>query len=893
MAQPKGRTAVTASVSSPIGGWNARDSIAEMPPLDAVVLDNMFPTPTDVQLRLGYTKASVLTTTTGVQTISSITVSGITATLTTAVAHGLSTGSTVSITGATPAGFNGVYTITVLNSTTFTYKPIAVPAGNATVVGVYAIGITTPINSLMNYAGATTQDLFAAAGTKIYDVSGDVAIASHTISNDKMQHINITTPGGHFLVACNGQDATTFYDGTNWINNASTETPQVMQTITRVGTLATVTTASAHGLVTGNQIVVAGVTPVAYNGTFIITVLNATQFTYVMASTPASSATANGTAYAITSITNTGTGALVTTASDHNLYTGNIVVVAGATPAAYNGTYAITRQSATTFTYALTTNPGTNATVVGTYSVTAQTISVLTRFGTTATVATSTAHGLLTGNQITVAGCTPSDYNGTFIITRISDTQFSYIMATTPATDATVIGTYLVVAQTISSNVLTGVIAKATTPVNHDLVTGDQVIVSGCVPVAYNGTYNIIRISDTEFSYIMASAPITGATTVGTYATYQGTYSINYAITGVNSNKFIHVNLFKNRLYFTEEGSMRVWYLPVNSIAGQAEPLEFGSIARNGGFIQGMATWTIDAGQGADDYAVFVTSMGEVIVYNGTDPNDAATWALKGVWQLGYVFARRCFYKFSGDILLLTQDGLVPLASALQSSRLDPRVNLTDKIYYAISQAATLYGINFGWQINYYASQNMLIINVPFNDGVQQFVMNTISKAWASFSSISAQCWELSNDQMYFGSNGYVGHFWNAYSDNGNNINASVQQAYSYFDARGQLKRFTMIRPIFQTDNGTPSVLAGINVDFDTQNSLGTVSFNAQNVAIGSWDNAIWDESQWGGTLSITKSWQGVTGLGYSGGVAMRIVSQGIDVHWASTDYVMERGGVL
>lgn len=819
MAQPKGRTAVTASVSSPIGGWNARDSIAEMPPLDAVVLDNMFPTPTDVQLRLGYTKAC-----TGI---------------------------------------------------------------------VDDLDNALPVNSLMNYAGPSTQDLFAAAGDYIWDVSGTTAVQSHAITNDKMQHINMTTAGGSFLIACNGQDATTFWNGTEWINNASTDTPQVMEEITHVGDVATVTTADPHGLVTGNQVVISGVTPAAYNGTFSITVVNATTFTYEMASTPSTDATANGTDYAITSITNTGTGALVTTASAHNLYTGNIVVVAGATPSAYNGTYAITRQSATTFTYALIANPGGNATVVGTYSVAAVTISGLSHSGDTANATTSTSHGLLTGNQITVSGSTPSEYNGTFIITRINDTQFSYVMASEPATDATVIGTYVVVAQTISTNVQTGIIAKLTTPANHDLVTGDVVTISGCIPTAYNGTYNIIRVSATEFSYIMASAPVSDATTVGTYATAQGTYSINYAITGVNSNKFIHVNLFKNRLYFTEEGSMRVWYLPVNSIAGEARPLEFGGIARNGGFIQGMATWTIDAGQGADDYAVFVTNMGEVIVYNGTDPDSADTWALKGVWQLGFVFARRCFYKFSGDILLLTQDGLVPLASALQSSRLDPRVNLTDKIYYAISQAATYYSSNFGWQIAYYASENMLLINVPFSTGSQQFVMNTISKAWANFTDISSQCWELSNDQMYFGSTGYVGHFWNAYSDDGNNINAEVQQAYSYFDARGQLKRFTMVRPIFQTDNGIPGVLVGINVDFDTQNNLGSVSFNAQNAAIGSWDNAIWDESQWGGTLSITKSWQGVTGIGYSGGIAMKIASQGIDVHWASTDYVMERGGVL
>ena len=819
MAQPKGRTAVTASVSSPIGGWNARDSIAEMPPLDAVTLNNLFPTPTDVQLRLGYTKACT--------------------------------------------GIND------------------------------GLGNPLPVNSLMNYAGTNTQDLFCAAGQYIWDVSGTTAVQSHAITNDKMQHINITTPGGHFLVACNGQDATTFWNGSEWINNAATDVPQVMDSITHVGAVATVTTAIAHGLVTGNQIVVSGVTPSAYNGTFIITVLNATQYTYTMHSTPASNATANGTAYTISSITNTGTGALVTTAADHNLYTGNTVVITGAVPSAYNGTWEITRQSATTFTYALTSNPGTNATTVGTYSVAAATMTSMSHVGTLATVTTSSAHGLLTGNEITVSGCTPTEYNGTFVITRLNDTQFTYVMGSSPATDATVIGTYVVVVQTISSNVLTGIIAKATTPVNHDLVTGDQVVISGCIPSAYNGTYNIIKISNTEFSYIMASAPITGATTVGTYATYQGSYTINYAITGINSNKFIHVNLFKNRLYFTEEGSMRVWYLPVNSIAGEATQLDFGGIARNGGYIQAMATWTIDAGQGADDYAVFVTNMGECIVYNGTNPDSADTWALKGVWQLGYIFARRCFYKFAGDVLLLTQDGLVPLASALQSSRLDPRVNLTDKIYYAISQAATLYGINFGWQMAYYASQNMLIINVPFNTGPQQFVMNTISKAWASFSGINAQCWELSNDQMYFGGTGYIGHFWNAYSDDGNNINAEAQQAYSYFDARGQLKRFTMIRPIFQTDNGIPSVLVGINVDFDTQNNLGSVSFNAQNAQIGSWDNAIWDESQWGGALSITKSWQGVTGIGYSGGVAMKIASQGIDVHWVSTDYVMERGGVL
>jgi len=588
MTAPQRRTATTASVASPIGGWNARDSIANMPPLDAVTLNNFWPTPTDVQLRLGYSQ--------------------------------------------------------------------------------FCTGITGQVNSLMNYAGVTQQKLFAAAGTSIYDASASTAVAVKTITNDKLQHINVGTAGGHFMVAVNGDDAALLYDGTNWISYASTATAQTISTITRGGT-------------------------------------------------------------------------------------GNL----------------------------------------------------------TATVTTASPHGLITGNQIVVAGAIPVQYNGTYLITRTGANTFTYTMATAPATDGVTLGAY----------------------------------------------------------------------------------TINYAITGVNSNTFVHVNLFKNFLFFVQENSMEVWYLPVGQVSGAALKLDFGGIARMGGFIQAMGTWTIDAGQGADDYAVWVTNNGEAIVYNGTNPNAAETWALKGVWQLGQTFNRRCFLKWSGDLLLLTQDGLVPLAAALQSSRLDPRVNLTDKIYYEISQEASLYSANFGWQINYFASENMLIINVPSGNGVRQFCMHTISKAWCSFSNINAKCWELSYDTMYFGGNGFVGRFWDSYSDAGNNINAEVQQAYSYFDAPGQQKRFTMIRPIFQTDNGLPGILVGINTDFDAQNSLGAVSFNAVSSTLGVWDSATWDEDVWGGALALTRLWQGVTGIGYSGGIIMKVASQGIDVHWVSSDYVMERGGIL
>src|ERR1700761_6824430 len=43
------------TLPAPVGGWNARDPIAAMRQTDAIYLDNWWPTPSSVQVRLGST----------------------------------------------------------------------------------------------------------------------------------------------------------------------------------------------------------------------------------------------------------------------------------------------------------------------------------------------------------------------------------------------------------------------------------------------------------------------------------------------------------------------------------------------------------------------------------------------------------------------------------------------------------------------------------------------------------------------------------------------------------------------------------------------------------------------------------------------------------------------
>ncbi|MCA8026413.1 hypothetical protein [Burkholderia cepacia] len=165
----------------------------------------------------------------------------------------------------------------------------------------WATGLGNQVNSLMSYNPATgTPKLFAAAGGAVYDVTAPGAVgapAISSLSSDKWSHTNFATPAGPFLVMVNGVDTGQIYDGTTW-HPVRSATVQTISSITSVGTTATLTTAQAHGLTTGDQVTISGATPSQYNGTYTITVTSPTTFTYVMASAPGGSATVVGT-YAI------------------------------------------------------------------------------------------------------------------------------------------------------------------------------------------------------------------------------------------------------------------------------------------------------------------------------------------------------------------------------------------------------------------------------------------------------------------------------------------------------------------------------------------------------------------------------------------------------------------
>jgi hypothetical protein len=454
-------------------------------------------------------------------------------------------------------------------------------------------------------------------------------------------------------------------------------------------------------------------------------------------------------------------------------------------------------------------------------------------------------------------------------------------------------------------NWATGITGQVQTLVNYSTGTADKlfawavgsifdVTAQGAVGAAVvtgltNAKWEHINVTTAAGSYLYCvngvDAPLLYDNS--TWASITGISTI--AITGVTTTTLSNISLFKNRVWFIQKDTLKAWYLPTSAVGGAAQVLDMSQIAKYGGTLVDLDTWTLDAGYGADDNLVFVTSNGEVIVWRGTDPASDATWALAGVWKLGSPVGSRCMMKYSGDLLIITLDGLLPLASALQSSRLDPRVALSNKIQGAITTATVNYGSNFGWEILYSSKNNALWINVPVAEGQQQqFVMNNITKSWCNFTGWNANCWETFNDDPYFGGNGVVCKAWDdGYIDGTSNISANAFQAFNYFESRGVKKYFTRARPSIFT-NGTPAILMGMNVDFDTQDTAASISIASS--SYGRWDVGTWDSAIWGASLEITNNWQGITGIGYCGSIQLKSASSGLQIEWASTDVVYQTG---
>lgn len=360
---------------------------------------------------------------------------------------------------------------------------------------------------------------------------------------------------------------------------------------------------------------------------------------------------------------------------------------------------------------------------------------------------------------------------------------------------------------------------------------------------------------------------------------------------GASTNIIRNIAVQKRRIWYilnngSGQGTTVAAFMPTDAITGPiAGSLDLGALWNKGGYLQAIANWTIDGGSGPNDYITFISNKGQISIYQGTDPTSANTWSLVGTFDLAPPISDRCVCRIGSDVGIITLQGVIPLSTALPfDPSADRSVAITSRIQNAMYQSASLYNGNFGWQLISYPLQTLLILNVPIavNSSQVQYVMNTLTGAWCQFTGWNANCFEIYNNNLYWGDNfGNVNQGYMGSSDLFSTINADMQCAFNYFDDPGRTKRMTMVQPFITTSGSSPITPSlGVDVAYGQTAVLAPVQTGT---AVGAlWDVSLWDVGLWSGGTFYTTNFYSVDALGHALAIRMKVSFSSIPMNFGS-----------
>lgn len=380
---------------------------------------------------------------------------------------------------------------------------------------------------------------------------------------------------------------------------------------------------------------------------------------------------------------------------------------------------------------------------------------------------------------------------------------------------------------------------------------------------------------------------------------YDGsTFSTSPAITGVTPEDLSFVWAHAQRLFFVEKESLNAWYLSVDTLGGAATKLPLGGVFNRGGSLLFGATWSLDSGSGLGEYCVFVTTEGEVAVYQGTNPGDASAWSKVGVYRIGKPRGPKAMIRAGGDLVIATDIGFIPLSVAVQR---DYAALAPSAISFPIETAwnSTVENRSFaGWHCEMWPTKQMVIVAPPTQTGSQPqaLVTNARTGAWALYSGWDVTCVALYGDRFFFGSKD--GEIFEAEVGGKDFETAYVGVCVPLFDPcktptmskTGLLARATYRAP------APVEVKLTLQTDYDV--SLPAAPNDISTLSSSVWGGGIWGTSVWSSPLPrrTHRDWRSVHGHGYAISVAVQVTSLSIsapDFEYVQTDLEYDMGDVL
>ena len=408
----------------------------------------------------------------------------------------------------------------------------------------------------------------------------------------------------------------------------------------------------------------------------------------------------------------------------------------------------------------------------------------------------------------------------------------------------------------------------------------------------------LIAVNDLGSYIIYGGAGFSSGFSSGFRISQTGFQRVSAAsVTGVNPDTFCHVTVWKRRLWFTEIRSTRAWYLPPEQLGGEARQFDFGPLFRHGGHLVSINSWTMDGGEGLDDYLVALSSEGDVVIYKGYDPDSAATdpsaFQLHGIWYIGALpKGRRQTDPYGGDLYILSRQGINQVSKLVSMAQVAESLvgDNGDRIDPYIANLMKNSADEDGWYFKSLPSEQMIIVGIPeqlTGEGPTQLGFKLRESAWSLLYGLPVTCWTNHDGHIFAGGlpttpidgQGKVFVMFENSTDGaaldnalGALVKARITPAYSAMGSPGMLKRFPMIRPTVLTQF-TPGLEITILENYED-----TVNFNVPtlpSIESARWNIDKWNHALWSGPLRPIQKWLGTHGDGYTATVQLDIVGLG------------------
>lgn len=389
-------------------------------------------------------------------------------------------------------------------------------------------------------------------------------------------------------------------------------------------------------------------------------------------------------------------------------------------------------------------------------------------------------------------------------------------------------------------------------------------------------------------SFVLYADAVNGmfqyAQATDTWTAMTGITGSSAGIPNLDLTKVAYVMVHKLRLWIVERDTSYAWYLPVASMLGVAVPFFFGGKFPNGGNLAALYNWSQDGGAGLDDYMVAVSSAGDVLPYQGSDPAVSTEWQLRGTYFIGKVPAGRRFAsEYAGNLYMLSSYGLISMRDLLQGvdTRDIAASSLSFKVARPLREQLAVTGNEIGWEPKFVPSQGMLIISSPISakGTYVQYSMNLATEGWGIWRDVPMQCFTEWNDITYIGTLDNRVCAMDVSADNvlldqnnplgtGVPINFSILTSYTDAGSGGIFKRAQYARADWLAIE-PPVYQVKILYDYDIgELALGPGAPSVQ--APGFWDIGTWDNAVWGTSLlTPSNGVAGVGGMGRTMAVAM------------------------